>query len=97
MPRVRSQLAIQADPALLQRLRSHAETSGRTVTSLVLEGIEAVLSGRLGMAGPGKADPELLARIEVVELRLQQLEATPPALSASNTFVSRNNLVGKHS
>jgi hypothetical protein len=30
MPRVRSQLAIQADPALLQRLRSHAETSGRT-------------------------------------------------------------------
>ncbi len=67
------------------------------MTSLVLEAIEAVLSGRLGMAGPGKADPELLARIEVVERRLQQLEATPPALSASNTFVSRNNLVGKHS
>ncbi len=72
-------LAIRADPALLERLRAHAKTSGRTTTSLVLEGIEAVLSGRLGMAGPGKADPALLARIEAVERRLQQLEAAPTA------------------
>jgi predicted DNA-binding protein len=42
MPRVRSQLAIQADPALLKRLGAHAKTTGRTTTALVVEGIEAV-------------------------------------------------------
>jgi hypothetical protein len=103
MPRVRSQLAIQADPELLQRLRTHAEATGRTVTSLVLEGIEAVLNGRLGASGHGKADPSLLARIEAVEHRLQQLEAartatvrsTPPAPPPRSPEVAITPITGE--
>lgn len=45
MPRVRSQLAIQAPPELLERVRAAAAARGQTVTHLLVGWIEAGLSG----------------------------------------------------
>jgi predicted transcriptional regulator len=52
MPRNRAgaQLAINAPPALLERLRAAAAARRQTVTAVVVEAIEAALSGGLQAA-----------------------------------------------
>jgi hypothetical protein len=74
MPRVRAQLAIQAPPELLERLRAAAAAQRRTVTGLVIEWIEAGLSGALPAAGAGPAGAELLQRVEALEVGLADLQ-----------------------
>jgi hypothetical protein len=75
MPRVRAQLAIQAPPELLERLRAAAAAQRRTVTGLVIEWIEAGLSGALPAAGAGPAaGAELLERVEALEVGLADLQ-----------------------
>jgi hypothetical protein len=84
MPRNRAgaQLAINAPPDLLNRLRLAAEAQRRTVTAVVVEAIEAALSGAPAAAPPAVADPvgpALLERLERLEVALAQLQQTPPA------------------
>lgn len=81
MPRVRSQLAIQADPELLERLRAAAAAQRRTVTSLAVEWLEAGLAGHLA---PAAAAADLSARVAALEAamaRLQQVQAATPRAS----------------
>jgi hypothetical protein len=83
MPRNRAgaQLAIQAPPELLERLRAAALAQRRTVTALVLEALEVALSSGPA-AAPAAADPvgpALLERLERLEVALAQLQQTPPA------------------
>jgi hypothetical protein len=74
MPRHRagSQLAIQAPPELLERLRAAAAAQRRTVTALVIEAIEAALSGSPPAAAPVPA--QLLARVAALEVAVAQLQ-----------------------
>jgi hypothetical protein len=76
MPRNRAgaQLAIQAPPELLERLRAAAAAQRRTVTGLVIEWIEAGLSGALPAAGAGPAGAELLERVAALEVGLADLQ-----------------------
>lgn len=74
MVRVRSQLAIQASPELLARLRAAAAAQGRTTTSVAVEALEAWLAGAC-IASPPAADASTHARLEDLERRLQALEA----------------------
>ena len=82
--RVRAQLAINAPPELLERLRAAAAADRRTVTAVVLEAIEAALSGGLPAAGPA-AGAQLLARVETLEAAVAQLQrpASPERVSLS--------------
>jgi hypothetical protein len=78
--RTRSQLAIQAPPELLERLRAAAAAQRRTVTGLVIKWIEAGLSGALpaagaAPAGPAAAGAELLERVAALEAGLSELQA----------------------
>jgi hypothetical protein len=75
MPRVRSQLAIQASPELLDRVRAAATAQRRTVTSLVVEWIEAGLSGAPVVPGGPAAGSELKARVQALEAAVAQLQA----------------------
>jgi hypothetical protein len=81
MPRVRSQLAIQAPPELLIRVRDVAEARGRTITSVVLEWIEAGLAGEAAPSPAPAADDARVAALEaeLVKLaaRVTSLEHTP--------------------
>lgn len=84
MPRNRAgaQLAINAPPELLERLRAAALARRQTVTAVVLEAIEAVISGGPAAAAPAAADPAgpaLLERLERLEVAIAQLQQTPPA------------------
>ncbi|MEY3463194.1 MAG: hypothetical protein RLZZ468_972, partial [Cyanobacteriota bacterium] len=72
MPRVRSQLAIQAPPELLERVRAAAAARGQTVTRLLMGWIEAGLSGDLPAPGAG---PDLAARVQALEAAVAQLQA----------------------
>lgn len=85
-----AQLALELEPALLQRLRAHAAADGRPVSTLVRRWIEAGLSGALqqeaGPAGPDLADlADRLGRLEaeVAQLRRpaspKQVSPPPPA------------------
>lgn len=83
MPRDRkgAQLAIELDPALLERLRAHAAADGRPIATLVRRWIEAGLSGalqqQLGPAGPDLADlADRLGRLEAEVALLRRPE--PP-------------------
>ena len=76
MPRVRSQLAIQAPPELLERVRSAAAARGQTVTRLLIGWIEAGLSGDLPAPGAG---PDLAARVQALEAAVAQLQAQAAA------------------
>jgi predicted transcriptional regulator len=69
--RIRTQLAIQAPPELLERLRLSAAVQRRTVTALVLEAIETALSG--GPAEPA-ASAELLMRVAALEEAVARLQ-----------------------
>ena len=77
MPRVRAQLAIQAPPELLERLRAAAAVQRRTVTGLVIEWIEAGLSGALPAAGAGPAGADLLERVAALEAAVGELQRRP--------------------
>ena len=90
MPRVRSQLAIQAPPELLERVRAAAAARGQTVTRLLLGWIEAGLAGDLpapGGAGLAERVAELEATTAELRAAVAQLQASPrratrpPALS----------------
>lgn len=85
MPRNRAgaQLAIQAPPELLERLRAAAAVQRRTVTALVLEAIEAALSGGLPAAAAPAAVAELLQRVAALEAALARLQrpASPERVS----------------
>ena len=71
MPRVRSQLALQLPPELIERVRAAAAVQRRTITAIVADWIEAGLAGAAGPAG----DPSGLAdRLAAVEARLLTLE-----------------------
>jgi predicted transcriptional regulator len=87
MPRNRAgaQLAIQAPPELLERLRAAAAAQRRTVTALVLEAIEAALSGGLPAAATPAACAELLQRVAALEAAVAQLQrpALPERVSSA--------------
>jgi hypothetical protein len=72
--RVRSQLAIQAPPELLARLRSAATAQGRTTTSVCIEALENWLN-RAGAAPPSA---DLAQRVAALEERVRVLA---PSLS----------------
>jgi len=82
MPRVRSQLAIEVPPELLQRLRKAACKQGRTVTALVVEAIEAAMAGT--RPTPQQQEPDQLAlsllasRVAALEAVLQQPRRPAP-------------------
>jgi hypothetical protein len=82
--RARAQLAINAPPELLERLRAAAGAQGRTVTAVVVEAIESALSGGLPAAGP-TAGAQLLARVETLEAAVAQLQrpASPERVKAA--------------
>lgn len=83
MPRVRAQLAIQAPPELLERLRAAAAAQRRTVTGLLIEWIEAGLSGALPAAGAAPAaGGELLQRVAALERTTADLAETVALLQA---------------
>jgi predicted transcriptional regulator len=85
MPRNRAQLAIQASPELLERLRAAAAAQRRTVTALVLEAIEAALSGGLQAAAAPAAGAQLLERVAALEAAVAQLQraASPERVKAA--------------
>jgi hypothetical protein len=66
----------KAPPELLERLRAAAAAERRTVTGLVIEWIEAGLSGALPAAGATPAaGAELLERVAALETGLAELRA----------------------
>jgi hypothetical protein len=69
----RSQLAINAPPELLERLRREAQARGVTATRLVIEALERHLE-----AGPPDPDAHLDARLGAIEARLGALEQRSP-------------------
>lgn len=85
MPRVRSQLAIQASPELLERLRAAAAAQRRTVTSLLTEWIELGMSGALvaPTAAAAGAGVDLQARVEALEKAVAQLQAPRPTTAGA--------------
>jgi hypothetical protein len=80
MPRVRSQLAIQAPPELLERVRAAAAARGQTVTRLLIAWIEAGLAGELpapGGAGLAERVAELEAATAELRAAVARLQAQP--------------------
>ena len=71
MPRIRTQLAIQAPPDLLARVKAAATARGQTVTRLLVGWIEAGLAGELPAPAAG---PDLLARVEALEAAVSDLQ-----------------------
>jgi hypothetical protein len=88
MPRIRTQLAIQATPELLARVKGAATARGQTVTRLLIDWIEAGLAGDLPAPAAG---PDLLARVEALEAAVSDLQrpASPERGSAALDQVSR--------
>lgn len=76
MPRNRAgaQLAINAPAELLERLRAAAAARRQTVTAVVVEAIEAALSGALPAAGAPAAGAQLLERVAALEAAVAQLQ-----------------------
>jgi hypothetical protein len=72
MPRVRSQLAIQAPPELLARIKAAAATQRRTVTSLLLDWIEAGLASS-GRKSKGAVGTDLADRVSQLEAQVAAL------------------------
>jgi hypothetical protein len=81
--RIRHQLAIQIDPALLARVKAAAADRQTTTTALVVGLIEAGLDGGLGMPrqDPGTClgvpSPGLDARVTALEAAVQALQGQP--------------------
>lgn len=72
--RVRTQLTVQAPPALLARLRAAAADRRQTVTAVVIEALESLLAA----PPPGPADADgLVARVADLERRVAALERRP--------------------
>lgn len=82
----RSQLAINCPSPLLIRLRAEAMSRKVTITSLLLQWIEAGLAGQLATSSP-PASTALEARLEAVERRLDAMGAleapSPPVALAA--------------
>ena len=70
MPRIRTQLAIQATPELLTRVKGAATARGQTVTRLLIDWIEAGLAGDLPAHGGGS---DLAERITALEAAVADL------------------------
>ena len=87
MPRNRAgaQLAINAPPELLERLRAAAAARRQTVTAVVVEAIEAALSGGLQAAAAPAAGAQLLERVAALEAAVAQLQrpASPERVKAA--------------
>lgn len=87
MPRDRrgAQLALELEPALLQRLRAHAAADGRPVSTLVRRWIEAGLSGALQQeARPAGRDlADLADRLGRLEAEVAQLRRPAPPKQVS--------------
>jgi hypothetical protein len=87
MPRNRAgaQLAINAPAELLERLRAAAVAQRRTVTAVVVEAIEAALSGGLPAAAAPAAGAQLLERVAALEAAVAQLQrpASPERVKAA--------------
>lgn len=87
MPRNRAgaQLAINAPPELLERLRAAAAARRQTVTTVVVEAIEAALSGGLQAAAAPAAGAQLLERVAALEAAVAQLQrpASPERVKAA--------------
>ena len=87
MPRNRAgaQLAINASPVLLERLRAAALARRQTVTAVVVEAIEAALSGALPAAAAPAAGAQLLERVAALEAAVAQLQrpASPERVKAA--------------
>lgn len=74
-PRQRTQLTVQIpDPALLTRLRALADERRQTLTTVVVEALEALLTAPT--AGPAD-DDTLLQRVEALEREVQALKRRP--------------------
>lgn len=82
MPRIRTQLAIQATPELLARVKGAATARGQTVTRLLIDWIEAGLAGDLPAHGGGS---DLVARVAALEAAVADLRrpASPERVSQS--------------
>lgn len=74
MPRIRSQLAIQAPPELLERVRAAATARGQTVTRMLIDWIEAGLAGDLADPAGGS---DLADRVSQLEAAMALLQARP--------------------
>jgi hypothetical protein len=87
MPRNRAgaQLAIQAPPELLERLRAAARARRQSITTVVVEAIEAALSGGLPTAAAPAAGAQLLERVAALEAAVAQLQrpASPERVKAA--------------
>ena len=87
MPRNRAgaQLAINASPVLLERLRAAALARRQTVTAVVVEAIEAALSGGRQAAAAPAAGAQLLERVAALEAAVAQLQrpASPERVKAA--------------
>ena len=80
----RSQLAINAPPELLERLRREAQARGVTATRLVIEALQRHLE-----AGPPDPDAHLDARLGAIEARLGALEQRSPHPPAAPLQITR--------
>lgn len=79
-PRQRTQLTVQIpDPGLLTRLKALADQRRQTLTTVVVEALEALLDGP--QPGPGGGD--LLQRVEALERDVQALKRRPAAAAVT--------------
>lgn len=80
--RVRSQLALQLPPELIQSIKAAAASRGQTVTTMVRGWLEAGLSGALVAPTTTGAEAALQARVEALEAAVAQLQAPRPTTAA---------------
>jgi predicted transcriptional regulator len=98
MPRNRAgaQLAINAPPELLERLRAAAAARRQTVTAVVVEAIEAALSGGLQAAAAPAAGAQLLERVAALEAAVAQLLPRTVAVQVSKEEQQPRTVVVRH-
>jgi len=82
-PRLRTQLSLELEPQLLERLRARAAAEGRPLSALVRRWLEAGLSGALEQpavpVGPDVAElAERVGRIEAELAELRRPASSPP-------------------
>lgn len=83
MPRVRSQLALQLPPELIQAIRAAAASRGQTVTTMVRSWLEAGLSGALVAPTTAGAGADLQARVEALEKAVAELQSPRPTTAGA--------------
>jgi hypothetical protein len=77
-PRVRSQLVVEASPDLLDRVRAAASARRLSIKALVLDWIEAGLSGGVSAAAPLAGTDGLADRVAQLEAAVAELQKAAP-------------------